>query len=300
MRALKARCTRTPLQMAVRGRFLVGSRPLSDDLVRRFILCAAESGIDIFRLHDPLNDVENLTSAAAAVREAGGRLYAGLAFSGYMPNLPRVVDKASRLAELGADHVLLHDPAGALDPGTCDRVVAQLAEASGSPGRASTARARAERAGDGDRGRPATAPSRSRSPPTRWPTRCTASRPRCCATRCPASASSTGVDTDRRVGRLAVHRRARHLADAGVPIPPRITLRTALQPAAGGARRRPRRPAAGDGRTRPAGRGAGGVEGGADGLRHAAAGPADRRDHRRPGASATCCRPGAGRRCRTR
>ena len=133
VRALRQRCTNTPLQMAVRGRFLVGSRPLSDDLVRRFILCAAESGIEIFRLHDPLNDVENLASAAAAVRESGGRLYAGLAFSGYMPNLPRVLDKARRLAELGADHVLLHDPAGALDPGTCDKVITQLAEAAGVP-----------------------------------------------------------------------------------------------------------------------------------------------------------------------
>jgi oxaloacetate decarboxylase (Na+ extruding) subunit alpha len=133
IRGVKARCRTTPLQMALRGRFLVGSRPLSDDLVRRFILCAAESGIEIFRLHDPLNDVENLESAAAAVREAGGRLYAGLAFSGSMPNLPRVVDKARRLAELGADHVLVHDPAGALDPGTCDRVINELAEASGLP-----------------------------------------------------------------------------------------------------------------------------------------------------------------------
>jgi len=35
--------------------------------VRRFILCAAESGIEIFRLHDPLNDVENMAAAAAAV-----------------------------------------------------------------------------------------------------------------------------------------------------------------------------------------------------------------------------------------
>ena len=50
-----------------------------------------------------------------------------------MPNLPRVVDKARRLAELGADHVLVHDPAGALDPGTCDRVINELAEASGLP-----------------------------------------------------------------------------------------------------------------------------------------------------------------------
>ena len=133
IRGVKTRCRTTPLQMALRGRFLVGSRPLSDDLVRRFILCAAESGIEIFRLHDPLNDVENLESAAAAVREAGGRLYAGLAFSGFMPNLPRVVEKARRLAELGADHVLVHDPAGALDPGTCDRVINELAEASGLP-----------------------------------------------------------------------------------------------------------------------------------------------------------------------
>jgi oxaloacetate decarboxylase (Na+ extruding) subunit alpha len=133
VRALRQRCTQTPLQMAVRGRFLVGSRPLSDDLVRRFILCAAESGIEIFRLHDPLNDVENLASAAAAVRESGGRLYAGLAFSGYMPNLPRVLDKARRLADMGADHVLLHDPAGALDPGTCNKVVTQLAEVAGVP-----------------------------------------------------------------------------------------------------------------------------------------------------------------------
>jgi oxaloacetate decarboxylase alpha subunit len=133
IRALKARCPRTPLQIAVRGRFLVGSKPVSDDLVRRFILSAAESGIDVFRLHDPLNDVENLVPAAAAVREAGGRLYAGLAFSGQMGNLERVVEKARRLADLGADRVLLHDSAGALDPGVCGTVLERLAGAAGVP-----------------------------------------------------------------------------------------------------------------------------------------------------------------------
>jgi oxaloacetate decarboxylase alpha subunit len=133
IRALKARCARTPLQIAVRGRFLVGSRPVSDDLVRRFILSAAESGIDVFRLHDPMNDVENLAPAAAAVREAGGRLYAGLAFSGQMGNLERVVEKARRLADLGAERVLLHDSAGALDPGVCGTVLERLAGAAGVP-----------------------------------------------------------------------------------------------------------------------------------------------------------------------
>ena len=56
IRALKAR-TKTPLAMALRGRFLVGSRPVGGDFVRRFVASAAESGIDVFRLHDPLNDV---------------------------------------------------------------------------------------------------------------------------------------------------------------------------------------------------------------------------------------------------
>ena len=109
------------------------SKPVSDDLVRRFILSAAESGIDIFRLHDPLNDVENMAAAAAAVRDPVASCTPGLAFSGHMGNLERVMEKARRLAELGADHVLLHDSAGALDPGTCGSVVERLAAAAGVP-----------------------------------------------------------------------------------------------------------------------------------------------------------------------
>ncbi len=59
IRAIRSRCS-TPLGMALRGRLLVGSRPLSRDLVSSFVASAAESGIDIFRIHDPLNDLANL------------------------------------------------------------------------------------------------------------------------------------------------------------------------------------------------------------------------------------------------
>src|ERR671930_459728 len=59
IRALKARL-QTPLGLALRGRFLVGSRPVGGDFVSRFVASAAASGIEVFRLHDPLNDVENL------------------------------------------------------------------------------------------------------------------------------------------------------------------------------------------------------------------------------------------------
>src|ERR671939_895476 len=79
IRALKAR-VKTPLALAVRGRFLVGPRPVSDELVRRFVLSAAASGIDVFRLNDPLNDVDNLRVAAEAIHESGCEFDCGLVY----------------------------------------------------------------------------------------------------------------------------------------------------------------------------------------------------------------------------
>src|SRR6188472_1762509 len=79
IRALKAR-TKTPLALAVRGRFLVGSRPVGGDFARRFVASAASSGIDVFRLHDPLNDVENLREPAGAIVAAGKEFDAGLLY----------------------------------------------------------------------------------------------------------------------------------------------------------------------------------------------------------------------------
>ena len=80
IRALKAR-VKTPLGMALRGRFLVGSRPVDSDFVRRFVASAAQNGIDVFRLNDPLNDVSNLREAAEAIAGAGAEFEAGLVYS---------------------------------------------------------------------------------------------------------------------------------------------------------------------------------------------------------------------------
>src|SRR4051812_37920125 len=76
IRALKAR-TKTPLALAVRGRFLVGSRPVGREFARRFVASAAGSGIDVFRLHDPLNDVDNLREAGEAIVASGAEFEAG-------------------------------------------------------------------------------------------------------------------------------------------------------------------------------------------------------------------------------
>ena len=132
IRAIRAR-TRTPLAMALRGTFLVGGRPAADDLVRRFVLCAAESGIDVFRMHDPLNDIDDLAVPAAAVREAGARLYAGLVYSDGPEGHDYLLEHARRLSDMGADRILLQDPAGALDPAGAGELIGQLIAAAGVP-----------------------------------------------------------------------------------------------------------------------------------------------------------------------
>ncbi|HET6171661.1 MAG TPA: hypothetical protein VFD90_03590, partial [Gaiellales bacterium] len=132
IRAVRSR-TKTPLAMALRGTFLVGGRPAADDLVRRFVLCAAESGIDIFRMHDPLNDIDDLAVPAAAVREAGARLYAGLVYSDGPEGHDYLLRHARRLSEMGADRILLSDPAGALDPAGAGELIHKLINAAGVP-----------------------------------------------------------------------------------------------------------------------------------------------------------------------
>ena len=130
IRSLKARTT-TPLALAVRGRFLVGSRPVGDDLIRRFMSSAAASGIDVFRLHDPLNDVDNLRVAAEAIVDAGCEFDAGLQYGSSRHEA--LIEAAGRLPGIGAARILLHDPAGLLQPHRAGELVAELRELTSLP-----------------------------------------------------------------------------------------------------------------------------------------------------------------------
>ncbi len=133
IRAIRAR-TRTPLALALRGRFLVGSRPVGGDFVRRFVASAAESGIDVFRLHDPLNDVSNLREASEAVTAAEREFDAGLVYSpGPSGETDALVAQAQRLPELGAARILIHDPSGSLEPHRVRELVEAIRDVSNLP-----------------------------------------------------------------------------------------------------------------------------------------------------------------------
>ena len=133
IRALKSR-TSTPLGLALRGRFLVGARPVGADFVRRFVASAAENGIDVFRLHDPLNDVSNLREPGEAIVAAGKEFHAGLVYSpGDEGAMDKLVEQARELSDIKATRALVHDPSGGLEPHQAAELVGRVKEASGLP-----------------------------------------------------------------------------------------------------------------------------------------------------------------------
>ena len=112
------------LQMLLRGRNTVGYTPYPTKVTTSFVAEAAEVGIDIFRIFDALNDVEQMRPAIEAVRETGSTIAeVALCYTGDL-NSPAedlyTLDYYLRLAEkivnAGAHILAIKDMAGLLRP----------------------------------------------------------------------------------------------------------------------------------------------------------------------------------------
>ena len=102
--------------------------------MRRFVSCAAENGIDVFRLHDPLNDVSNLREAGEAIVAAGKEFHVGLVYSaGRTGEIDALVERAKQIPELGATRVIVNDPTDALLPHLTEELVQRIGEETGLP-----------------------------------------------------------------------------------------------------------------------------------------------------------------------
>ncbi len=133
LRTLKKLMPDTPLQMLLRGQNLVGYRNYPDDVVREFIYEAAESGIDIFRIFDALNDERNLEVSIKTVKECGKHAQATICYSlterrmgGEVFTLDYYVQKAKKLQEMGADSLCIKDMAGLISPYDAYELVSTL------------------------------------------------------------------------------------------------------------------------------------------------------------------------------
>ena len=125
-----------PLQMLLRGRNTVGYTPYPTKVTDVFVHEAARTGLDIFRIFDSLNDVEQMRPAVQAVLDTGTAV-AEVALC-YTSNLldPReqlytldyYLRLAERIVETGAHVLAIKDMAGLLRPQAARVLVSALRE----------------------------------------------------------------------------------------------------------------------------------------------------------------------------
>jgi pyruvate carboxylase len=133
---LRAAIPNINLQMLLRGRNTVGYTPYPTQVTDAFVAEAAESGIDIFRIFDALNDVSQMRPAIEAVRGTGSAVAeVALCYTSDLLNPAEelyTLDYYLRLAEqivsAGAHVLAIKDMAGLLRPAAAAKLVTALRE----------------------------------------------------------------------------------------------------------------------------------------------------------------------------
>ncbi|MEM6789166.1 MAG: pyruvate carboxylase [Myxococcota bacterium] len=112
-----------PFQMLLRGANAVGYTNYPDNVVRRFCRAAHDHGLDIFRIFDALNYLENMKLGIDAVGEAGGVIEACICYTGDVADPGRTkyslqyyLDRAGELVDHGIHILAVKDMAGLLKP----------------------------------------------------------------------------------------------------------------------------------------------------------------------------------------
>jgi len=129
LRALKKTIKKTPLQMLLRGQNLVGYRHYSDDIVVKFVEHAAESGIDIFRIFDAVNDIRNMEVSIKTAKRVGAHVQGTVCYTiSPVHPIPLYVKMAKELEEMGCDSLCIKDMAGLISPQNAYDLVRALKE----------------------------------------------------------------------------------------------------------------------------------------------------------------------------
>ncbi|MEM8811350.1 MAG: pyruvate carboxylase [Pseudomonadota bacterium] len=133
LRDLRERIPNVLTQMLLRASNGVGYTNYPDNVVQAFIRQSAESGIDVFRVFDPLNWVENMRVAMDCVLETGRILEATICYTGDIHDPDRAkyslsyyVELAKELEAAGAHILCIKDMAGLVKPAAAKVLVGAL------------------------------------------------------------------------------------------------------------------------------------------------------------------------------
>ncbi|WP_394378457.1 pyruvate carboxylase [Saccharopolyspora spinosa] len=122
------------LQMLLRGRNTVGYTPYPTEVTEHFVQEATGTGIDIFRIFDALNDVEQMRPAIEAVRATGKSIAeVALCYTADLSNpdeklytLDYYLRLAEQIVDAGAHVLAIKDMAGLLRPPAAAKLVSAL------------------------------------------------------------------------------------------------------------------------------------------------------------------------------
>ncbi len=138
--ALRERVPNILFQMLLRAANAVGYTNYPDNVVRAFVKESAQAGIDLFRVFDALNWLDNMRPAIDAVREAGMIAEAAICYTGDIRDerrpkydLPYYVRLAKELERAGATMLAIKDMAGLCKPYAARDLVKALRQEVGLP-----------------------------------------------------------------------------------------------------------------------------------------------------------------------
>eukprot|EP00529_Nitzschia_sp_RCC80_P007886 CAMPEP_0113468682 /NCGR_PEP_ID=MMETSP0014_2-20120614/15488_1 /TAXON_ID=2857 /ORGANISM="Nitzschia sp." /LENGTH=1244 /DNA_ID=CAMNT_0000361093 /DNA_START=144 /DNA_END=3878 /DNA_ORIENTATION=- /assembly_acc=CAM_ASM_000159 len=122
-----------PFQMLLRGANAVGYTNYADNVVYKFCQQAQKSGVDVFRVFDSLNYLENLKLGVDAVGSAGGFVEGTMSYTGDVAdpakgkyNLEYYMNLARELVDMGSHSLAIKDMAGLLTPRATTMLVSEL------------------------------------------------------------------------------------------------------------------------------------------------------------------------------
>ena len=129
LKELKKAMPKTPQQMLLRGQNLVGYKHFSDQIVSKFINKSAENGIDVFRIFDALNDIDNIRFSLEQVKENNKHAQAAMAYTtSPIHNIQYCLDLAKSMEDIGIDSIAIKDMAGILKPNDAFQLISKLKE----------------------------------------------------------------------------------------------------------------------------------------------------------------------------
>lgn len=122
LRKMRRAIPNIPFQMLLRGANGVAYSSLPDNAIYHFCLQAKKYGVDVFRIFDALNDIDQLEVGIKAVQQAGGVVEATVCYSGDMLNpkkkynLEYYMDLVEKIVKIGTHVIGIKDMAGVMKP----------------------------------------------------------------------------------------------------------------------------------------------------------------------------------------